>query len=96
MEFGGLDLVVQQLPTVSDTLTLGTVNFGQNIKEWLVAQLGPIFLVVFIIGVIFLAVKRQMAGLIGWIFVAAILSVFVFTPDIIKELGGKLYSLIFK
>ncbi|MGG2134621.1 hypothetical protein AB1284_25450 [Bacillus sp. S2(2024)] len=96
MELLGLDSVAQHLPGISDALTLGSINFGQNIKNWLVGQLGPIFLVVFIIGVIFLAVKRQMAGLISWIFIGALLSVFVFTPDIIKDLGTKLYNLVFK
>ncbi|USL16532.1 MULTISPECIES: hypothetical protein [Bacillus cereus group] len=96
MELLGLDMVAQQLPTIKDAAVLGNINFGVNAKNWLVAQLGPIFLVVAIIGVIVLLVKRQMAGLIGWLVLCAIVSVFVFTPDVFKDLGTKLYNLLFK
>ena len=96
MELLGLDMVAQQLPAITDAAVIGNINFGVNIKNWLVAQLGPIFLVVALIGVIVFAVKRQMAGLLGWIIVCALLSVFVFSPVIFKDLGTKLYNLVFK
>jgi hypothetical protein len=98
MELLGLDMVAHQLPAITDAAVVfpGNINFGVNIKNWLVAQLYPIFLVVALIGVIVFAVKRQMAGLLGWIIVCALLSVFVFSPDIFKDLGTKLYNLIFK
>ncbi|MBF7149789.1 hypothetical protein [Bacillus toyonensis] len=97
MELWGLDMVAHQLPAITDAAVIaGNINFGVNIKNWLVAQLGPIFLVVALIGVIVFAVKRQMAGLLGWIIVCALLSVFVFSPDIFKDLGTKLYNLVFK
>ncbi|KAF6697997.1 hypothetical protein CN975_09165 [Bacillus cereus] len=72
MELLGLDMVAQQLPAITDAAVLGNINFGVNIKNWLVAQLGPIFLV------------------------CAIVSVFVFSPDVFKDLGTKLYNLVFK
>jgi uncharacterized membrane protein len=97
MELWGLDMVAHQLPAITDAAVIGNINFGVNIKNWLVAQLGPTFLVVALIGVIVFAVKRQMAGLLGWIIVCvALLSVFVFSPDVFKDLGTKLYNLIFK
>ncbi|PGU00001.1 hypothetical protein COD21_30875 [Bacillus cereus] len=90
MELLGLDMVAQQLPAITDAAVLGNINFGVNIKNWLVAQLGAI------IGVIVLLVKRQMAALIGWLVLCAIVSVFVFSPDVFKDLGTKLYNLVFK
>ncbi len=43
MELLGLDMVAQQLPAITDAAVLGNINFGVNAKNWLVAQLGPIF-----------------------------------------------------
>lgn len=71
------------------------MNFGENIQEWFSTQIGALFLVIIGAVAIYFLVRREFSKFVGFRVFALIVSVFVFTPDVIKDLGSKMWSTVF-
>ncbi|MBB2483482.1 hypothetical protein H5P36_25410 [Bacillus sp. APMAM] len=71
------------------------MNFGENIQEWFSTQIGALFLVIIGAVAIYFLVRREFSKFVGFGVFALIVSVFVFTPDVIKDLGSKMWSTVF-
>lgn len=71
------------------------MNFGENILNWLQGQLGPILLVVIIVGALMMGFKRQFTALIGFVVFMGILGVIVYTPQAVVDIGIKLFNVVF-
>lgn len=71
------------------------MNFGENILNWLQGQLGPILLVVIIVGALMMGFKRQFTALIGFVVFMGILGVIVYTPQSVVDIGIKLFNVVF-
>ncbi|MCM3006856.1 hypothetical protein [Priestia koreensis] len=71
------------------------MNFGENIQEWFSVQIGALFFVVIGAMAIFFLAKREFSRFVGFAVFALIVGVFVFTPESVKSLGGKLWATVF-
>lgn len=71
------------------------MNFGQNIQTWLAGNLGPIFLMAIGCMAVYYLFKREMGKFIGFVITAAIVAVFVFAPEFVKDWGISVVKYIF-
>ncbi|OWA33038.1 hypothetical protein CDO73_26185 [Saccharibacillus sp. O23] len=71
------------------------MNFGEKIQESFSTQVGALFLVIIGAMAIYFLVKREFSRFVGFAVFALFVSVFVFVPDKIKDLGTKLWETIF-
>ena len=70
------------------------MNFGQNFYNWLLGNAQPLILAAIVIIAIYLAYKREMTKMIGFLVIAVIVVVMVFNTagvkDLLLELGNKI------
>jgi hypothetical protein len=71
------------------------MNFGTNILTWLQGQLGPILLVIIIIGALMMGLKRQFTALIGFMVFMGLIGAIVYAPQGVVDLGKKLWNVVF-
>lgn len=72
------------------------MNFGTNLQNELSTQIGALFLLCIGGLAVYFLVKREFSRFIGFFVFALIVSVFVFAPDKIKDLGTSFWDAIFK
>lgn len=68
---------------------------GKNLFEAFSGELGFLFFLVVIVVLIILAAKKEWTKAIGFLVGAMILSVVIFTPEKLKDLGLKLWTIVF-
>ncbi|MEK5645950.1 hypothetical protein BK138_34465 [Paenibacillus rhizosphaerae] len=71
------------------------MNFGENLQSELSTQLGALFLLIIGVLAVFFLIKREFSKFIGFFVFALVVSVFVFVPDKIKDLGTAFWDKIF-
>ncbi|MFS0728377.1 hypothetical protein [Paenibacillus sp. 1P07SE] len=71
------------------------MNFGENLQNELSTQVGALFLLIIAALAIYFLAKREFSRFIGFFVFALFVSVFVFFPENIKDLGETLWSAIF-
>ncbi|MEC0259326.1 hypothetical protein [Paenibacillus lautus] len=71
------------------------MNFGENLQSELSTQLGALFLLIIGGLAVFFLIKREFSKFIGFFVFALLVSVFVFVPDKVKELGTAFWDKIF-
>jgi hypothetical protein len=71
------------------------MNFGENIQTWFSTQIGALFLVIIGAVAIYFLVRREFSRFVGFAVFAMIVGVFVFTPDLVKNLGSNLWRTVF-
>lgn len=71
------------------------MSFGQNLYNAFAGELGWIFFIIMIILTIVFSAKKEWTRAIGFLAGCLILSVVIFAPEKVKELGIKLWEIAF-
>lgn len=71
------------------------MNFGDSAYQLLGGQFGKLFLLGLVIFAVIMLFQRQFSKMIGFAIAALILSVFVFDPTTITDLGVRAVNAIF-
>ena len=69
---------------------------GEKLKDATQDQVGSLFLAAVIILAVYCVIKRAFSLFIGLMLFAMFASVFVFSPENIADLGGKLFNWLFE
>lgn len=71
------------------------MNFGENIQAWFSTQIGALFMVIIGAVAIYFLVRREFSKFVGFALFAMVVGVFVFAPDNVRDLGGRLWATVF-
>lgn len=73
-----------------------TAAYGQNAANWLLEQLFWVALVVFAVGIIAMAAKKNLTGALVLFLVGALVLAFIKNPTLMSDTGNKIADIVFK